>query len=62
MQSGKWPGNEVIGTHIIYSESEEAATPSASMLGMAMSSTLSMIQSSIWVRLLQILFSWKKRR
>jgi len=29
-------GNEAIGTHVIYSESEEVAAPSASMLGMPM--------------------------
>ena len=32
--SGRWPGNEVIGTRDIYSESEEVAASSASMLGM----------------------------
>jgi len=34
--SGRWPGNKAIGTHIIYSESEEATASSASMLGMPM--------------------------
>jgi len=36
--SGRWPGNKAIGTHIIYSESEEATASSASMLGMLMGS------------------------
>ena len=35
-QSGRWPGNEAIGAHVIYSESEEAAASSASMLGTPM--------------------------
>jgi len=35
-QSGRWPGNEAIGMHVIYSESEEAAASSASMLGTLM--------------------------
>jgi len=33
--SGRWPGNDTIGTRVIYSESEEA-TASASMLGIPM--------------------------
>jgi len=37
MWSGRWPGKEAIGTHVIYSKSEEAAASSASMLGMPMS-------------------------
>ena len=32
-QSRRWPGNEPISMHVIYSESEEAAASSASMLG-----------------------------
>jgi len=36
MRSRKWPGNEAIGTHVIYSESEEALASSASMLGTPM--------------------------
>ena len=34
--SGRRPGNEAIGTCVIYSESEEAAASFASMLGMSM--------------------------
>jgi len=41
-QSRRWPGNEAIGTNVIYSESEEAAASSASMLGTPM-------ESSIWL-------------
>ena len=33
--SRRWPGNDTIGTRVIYSESEEA-TASASMLGIPM--------------------------
>jgi len=36
MWSGRWPGNEAICMLVIYSESEEAAASSASMLGMPM--------------------------
>ena len=39
-QSGRWPGNEAIGTHVIYSESEEAAASSASVVGTPMIRTL----------------------
>ena len=39
-QSGRWPGNEAIGTHVIYSESEEAAASSASMLGTPMATAV----------------------
>ena len=35
-RSGRQPGNEAIGTRVIYSESEEAAASSASMLGTPM--------------------------
>ena len=36
MQNGRWPVGEDIGTDIIYSESEEVAASSASMLGTPM--------------------------
>ena len=39
-QSGRWPGNEAIGTRVIYSESEEAPASSASMLGTPMNFNL----------------------
>ena len=35
-QSGRQPGNKAIGIRVIYSESEEAAASSASMLGTPM--------------------------
>jgi len=35
-RSGRQPGNEAIGTRVIYSESDEAPASSASMLGMPM--------------------------
>jgi len=38
--SGRQPGNEAISTLVIYSESEEAAASSASMLGTPMAFTL----------------------
>ena len=40
IQSGRWPGNKVIGTYVIDSESEEAAAYSASMLGTPMGSEI----------------------
>jgi len=36
MQSGRQAGNEAIGTHVVYSESEEATSSCASMLGTPM--------------------------
>ena len=37
--SGRRPGNEAIGTRIIYSESEKAAASTVSMLGIPMKHT-----------------------
>jgi len=36
MRSGRWPGNEAIGMHVIYSKGKEAVSSSASMLGTPM--------------------------